>query len=159
MIYDFVAFHEVEEELRNNAETHFNDMQVKPDYGKADLDWEGYLEASYVGRCRVVTLRDKGELVAYSVFLIFANPNHKSFIEANNLGIFVKKEYRGRTTIELIRKSDDFLQKIGVMETNYIFNDSRFGKLLERARYKASNTIWSIRYGSFFSTPISGVSQ
>lgn len=152
MIYEFVSFHEIGKELEKNFTTHYADMKRKEEYGPGDIDWFSYIQASHLGKCKVVTVREDGELIAYSVFFIFNNMNHRKIIEATNTGLFIKKEYRGKIILELLRKSDEFLQNYGVMETNYATNDTRIGKLLERVKYKTSNVTWSIKYGSFFNT-------
>ena len=151
MIYDFVSFHEVAEELAKNLENHYDDVKEKDDYGRPDLDWDIYLQLSLAGKCKVVTARE-GKLVGYSVFCIGNNLNHKGVIEASNAGIFIDKEYRGKITLELIRLSDEYLKEIGVMETIYVLKDDRIGTLLKRAKYKARHTVWSNRYDAISSS-------
>ena len=148
MIYDFVPFHLVAEEIAKNLENHYDDVDLKDDYGRPNLDWDSYLQLSLAGRCRVVTVRDEERLVGYSCFCISNNLNHKGVIEAANTGIFIDKEYRGKITLELIRKSDEYLKAIGVIEAIYILNDDRIGALLRRAKYKAKHTVWSNQYDS-----------
>lgn len=143
MIYDFVPFHEVAEEIAKNLETHYDDVDFKDDYGRPNLDWDSYLGQSLDGSCRAVTARDKGKLVGYSVYCIGVNMNHKTNIEAANTGIFIDKAYRGKITTTLLRKADEELKKLGVMEVNYILNDDRIGILLKRVKYKARHTVWS----------------
>lgn len=144
MIYDFVPFHLVAEEIAKNLENHYDDVDLKDEYGRPNLDWDSYLQLSLAGRCKVVTVRDP-DLIAYSCFCISNNLNHKGVIEAANTGIFIAKEYRGKVTLELIRKSDEFLRCEGVNEVNYILKDERIGILLKRAKYGAKHTVWSSR--------------
>lgn len=142
MIYDFVPFHLVAEEIAKNLENHYDDVNLKDEYGRPNLDWDSYLQLSLAGRCKVVTARND-KLIAYSCFCISNNLNHKGIIEAANTGIFIDKEYRGKITLELLRKSDEYLKGLGVNEVNYILNDKRIGALLRRAKYKAKHTVWS----------------
>lgn len=146
MIYDFVPFHLVAEEIMQNFERHYEDVEVKDGSGKANLDWESYLQLSLAGRCKAVICRDEERLIAYSVFCISNNLNHKTIIEAANTGIFISKEYRGKITSEFLRKSDDYLKEYGVMETTYITNDDRMGTLLKRVKYNAKHIVWSKKY-------------
>ena len=143
MIYDFVPFHMVAEEVMRNFERHFEDVEVKDGSGKANLDWDSYLSLSLAGRCRAVICKVEGKIIAYSVFCISNNLNHKTIIEASNTGIFIQKEFRGKITSEFLRKSDEYLKEIGVMEIHYITNDDRIGILLKRAKYKAKYIVWS----------------
>lgn len=142
MIYDFVPFHLVAEEIAENLENHYDDVDLKDEYGRPNLDWNCYLKLSLDDRCKVVTVRTD-KLVAYSCFCISNNLNHKSIIEAMNTGIFIDKEYRGKITLELIRKSDEFLKKMGINEVNYVIKDQRIGLLLKRRNYEAKHTVWS----------------
>lgn len=144
MIYDFVPFHLVAEEIAKNLESHYDDVDLKDEYGRPNLDWDSYLQLSLAGRCKVVTLRNPS-LIAYSCFCISNNLNHKGIIEAANTGIFIAKEYRGKVTLELLRKSDQFLKDLGVDEVNYVLKDDRIGILLKRAKYKAKHIVWSSR--------------
>lgn len=147
MIYDFVPFHLVAEEIAKNLENHYNDVDLKDDYGKPHVDWDSYLHSSLAGKCRVVTCHDDNNLIAYSVFLISNNLNHKGIIEACNSALFIHKSYRGKIILEFLRKSDEYLKKFGVIETIYLTNDDRIGTLLKRAKYKARHIVWSKKYG------------
>lgn len=143
MIYDFVPFHLVAEEIAKNLENHYDDVDLKDDYGRPNLDWDAYLQLSLAGMCKVLTVKDDDKLIGYSCFCINNNLNHKGFIEASNTGIFVNKEYRGKIILEIIRKSDEYLKELGVMEIIYVLNDDRIGALLKRAKYKAKHIVWS----------------
>jgi len=154
MIYELIPFHEAAEEIARNVETHYADMDLKEDYGRPDVDWDMYLQLSLAGRCVAVIARVDGEMVAYAGFLLSNNLHYKKFIEATNTGIFIKKPYRSKITLEFIKKCDEFLEEMGVVETLYAFSDKRLGRLLERAKYKARQTIWSNRYVTFSNTII-----
>lgn len=144
MIYDFMPFHLVAEEIAKNLQNHYDDVDKKDEYGRPNLDWDTYLQLSLAGRCHAVIARE-AKLIGYSVFCVSNNINHKGVIEAVNTGIFVDRNYRGKITLELIRKSDEYLKDFGVHEVNYTFNDNRIGILLKRANYKAKHTVWSNR--------------
>ncbi len=90
MIYDFVPFHLVAEEIAKNLKNHYNDVDLKDEYGNPDLDWDAYLELSLAGKCHAVIVRDT-RLIAYSVFYISNNLNHKTLVEAANAGIFIDR--------------------------------------------------------------------
>jgi len=152
MKYDFVPFHEVAEEIAMNLEKHYDDVEKKDGYGRPNLDWDNYLMQSKMGSCKAVTARERGVLVAYSVFCMGVNMNHKTVIEAANTGIWVHPDYRGKITLELVRNSDDFLRNSGVMETTYILKDERIGMLLKRADYKPRHTVWSNKYVTISTT-------
>ncbi len=151
VIYDFVPFHTVAEEIAKNLETHYDDVELKDDYGRPNLDWDSYLQLSLAGKCKAAIAKD-GRLVGYTVFCISNNLNHKGVIEAVNTGIFIDKEYRGKITLTLIKKADEWLKEMGVMETIYILKDDRIGNLLKKADYKARHIVWSNRYDAISSS-------
>ncbi len=143
MIYDFVYFHEVAEEIAKNLDTHYQEADSREDHGKPNLDWDNYFELSRRGMCRVVTARENGVLVGYSVFIIGKNINHKHVIEASNTGFFIKKEYRGKIINELLRYVDKYLDEMGVTSIGYALSDKRLGLLLKRKGYKMKFITWS----------------
>lgn len=141
--YALVPFHAVADHVAKNLPTHYQDVGKKDDYGPPDLDWEYYLQASHQGLCFAVTATDSGDIVAYSVFFISNNANHKTFIEASNGGFFIQEEYRGR--LDLIGNAHRLLKPLGVHEINYLLNDDRIGKLLTRKGYEPTHKLWRIR--------------
>lgn len=145
--FDFVPLHDVAHEIQPNVERHYAEMSDGDDYGPPEIDWETYLQASRIGLCRVVTVRDNGVLVGYSVYSIGRNLRYKNLIEASSDGIFLEKEYRGELSIRLLNKADEYLSNLGVKETNYTESDDRLGRLLARSGYQSKYKIWSKRYG------------
>lgn len=143
MIYDFVPLHDVAGEIAKNLDKHYEDADSRDDYGKANIDWDNYFALSRDGKCRVVTARKDGEMVGYSIFIIGTNINHKHIIEALNTGLFIQKGYRGKIVSEFLRKTDEYLNELGVMRVNYALSDDRLGALLKRKGYKAKFITWS----------------
>lgn len=142
MIYDFVPFHEVAKEIAGNFDTHYDDMTLKDEFGRANLDWDNYLGLSADGRCWAAIIK-KDKLIGYAVFCISQNLNHKNILEAINTGIFIDKKYRGKLFKEFVTKADEYLKNLGVNNIIYAFNDHRAGLLLEKIGYKAKYIAWS----------------
>lgn len=132
-------------EIALNVARHYREMSQGDDYGTPEVDWDSYLSVSFAGLCWVVTARDKAVLVGYSIFIIGNNPRHKNLIEANNGGFFVEKPYRGKLGRLLTKKSDEYLQAMGVHETHYTESDDRVGRMLPG--YQSKYRIWSKKYG------------
>lgn len=144
MIYNFVSFNDVAEAIAKNLDAHYADADFREDYGKANLDWENYFSLSAAGKCKVITVEDNGELIAYSGFVIGRNINHKEIIEAVNSGFFIKEKYRGKIAKELIKKTKEYLHGYGVTRISYQLTDERLGRLLRREGFEAKYKIWSI---------------
>lgn len=140
-----MPFHAIGHEIAPNVARHYQEMTDGDDYGPPNIDWDGYLAASYAGRCVAVTVRDNGKLVGYSVYSIGNNPRYRHIIEANSDGIFLEKEYRGAVSREFIKKADEYLQSMGIHETNYVLSDDRVGRTL--SGYTSKYKIWSKKYG------------
>lgn len=137
--------HWVIAELKPNVDRYYSEMTEGDDYGPPDVDWDMYESASRSGQCRVVTVRDNGKLIGFSIFVISTNQRYKNRIEANSDGIFLEKPYRGQLSKALLNKSDEYLQAIGVHETNYTLSDDRIGRMLPG--YKSTYKVWSKKYG------------
>lgn len=145
--YKIVPFHEVGELIAANLVNHYDDVSLKDAYGRPDVDWTTYLQQSMAGRCVAIIAKIKDKIVAYSVFIVGNNINHKSFIEATNTAMFIDKEYRGKITSQFLKKTNEFLKNYGVNEILYILLDDRLGNLLKRQKFEAKHKVWSIKYG------------
>ncbi len=144
--FDFVPLHTVVREIAPHVGTHYAQMTDGDDYGFPDIDWDSYLLASQAGLCRVVTVRDGGKLVGYSVYSFGRNLRYKEIIEASSDGIFLEKEYRGKLSSELLKRADQYLKALGIHETSYVLSDERVGKLLARNGYTAKYKVWTNKY-------------
>lgn len=145
--FDLLPLHRVYKEIIPNIPRHYTEMTDGDEYGVPDIDWDLYLTLSERNKCVVVTVRDNGKLVGYSVYTLGNNPRYRDIREAGSAGIFLEKEYRGELSHRLIQKADEYLQKIGIQETHYILSDDRVGRLLGRDGYKSKYKMWSKRYG------------
>ena len=143
MKYAFVPFHEVAEEIAKSIPTIFEEMNES--YDQPNVDWDYYLESSYAGQCFAVTARNE-KLIGVAVFFIGTNAHHKTIIEATNSLLYVAKPFRGRVSLEILNKSDEFLKAMGVHEASYLLKDNKIAKLLARRGYKPEYTSWSVKY-------------
>lgn len=143
IVYDCVPFHSVAEEIANNLETHYDDVKLKDRYGRPNLDWDTYIALSLNDRCIVITARLGEKLIAYNCFIIGNNINHKSFKDATSSGLWIHKDFRGKVTKDLLRKSEEYLNVMGIDEILYTLNDDRIGLLLKRVGFDAKHIVWS----------------
>jgi hypothetical protein len=141
--YHLEPLHEMAPEGIDKLSSHFEGYESS--YGKLNMDWDYYLAASYAGQCKAVTVRDDGKLVGYALFFIGHNPDHKHIIQATNSGIYLDEKYRGKVSLQLLRKSDEFMKELGAHEINYLLKDDRIGRLLGRNGYKSDHRLWSIK--------------
>ena len=138
--FSYRPFHEVASEIVPHIPAHGAEAE-----GGVNVDWDYYLEASYLGQCMAVTAHQDGELAGYSIFFISKNANQKHMTEASNVALYVTPKHRGKLALLLMKKSDEFLN--GVDEITYTLRDDRIGKLLSRQGYKPEYKVWSIKHG------------
>jgi hypothetical protein len=141
--YALEPLHEMAAEGLDKLNDHYKGHESS--YGKLNMDWDYYLSASHAGKCKAVTVRDGSRLVGYALFFIGNNPDHKHILQATNSGIYLDEEYRGKISLQLIKKADEFLKNLGVKEINYLLKDDRIGRLLGRNGYKSDHKLWSIK--------------
>lgn len=144
--FALLPLHRVYEEIKPNIPRHYSEMTEGDDYGPPDIDWEMYLHLSALNKCLVVTVRDDGKLVGYSVYSVGRNPRYKTITQACSDGIFLEREYRGKLSRIFMKKADEYLKKIGVRETIYILSDDRVGRVLGGNGYKSKYRVWRMKY-------------
>lgn len=144
--FDLVNSNDVAAEIAKNADRHVLEKLDYDDLGRPDIDWDYYIEAGHSGFCKVVTMRDKGHLVGYAVFMINNNPRHKKRIEAFCEGLFIEKQYRGKLAINFLQKCHEFMKKIGIHEANFLICDEKIGRFLAMNGFMETKRLWSIKY-------------
>lgn len=145
MEFKCLPFHEVGHEIASNMKRHYNEIKDKDSYGEVDADWGAYLELSSQGSCLAFCVYDEGNLVAYSVFVVTPNLNHKTHLDAMNVTMYTYPEYRAKITIKFLRWINKELLEKGVSEIAYMIKDERIGKLLKRVGMKPTHTLWTMR--------------
>lgn len=145
MIFAAVPFREVADFIKSNQLQHYADASEIAEHDLPDIDFDYYLQASDANMCvAIVAINDEKEIVGYSVFLIGNAPNHKSIIEANNTAIWVKKEYRGRLSVQLVREAEKILFAT-VDEICYSVPSDKIGGFLGQLGYRSQYTLWRAR--------------
>lgn len=145
MEFKCLPFHEIGHVIAANINKHYEEIQQKDAYGIVNADWRSYLELSGRGACVVFCVFDDNELVAYSVFIISANMNHKTLIDAMNVALYVYPKYRAKITTKFLKWSHKLLLEKKVNEIAYALNDERLGKILKRVGMKPTHTVWTLR--------------
>lgn len=143
-MFKLVPFREVAEFVQANSLRHFVDASEIADHEMPNIDMEYYLQASDAGACFAVVCEEDGEIIAYSVFMVANAPNHAHVIEANNTGIWVRSDKRGRLSYELVRQSEKLLFAMAD-EISYTVPSDKLGGFLGQLGYRSQYTIWSTR--------------
>lgn len=144
MEFKCLPFHEVGHLIAANMKKHYAEIKEKEGYGEVNADWGTYLALSAEGNCLAYCVYDDG-LVAYSVFVITPNLNHKTNLEAMNVTLYVAPEYRAKITTKFLRWQNEDLISKGLNEVAFMVRDERLGKLLKRVGMKPTHTLWTLR--------------
>lgn len=138
--FSVVPLHQVVTEILEAAPRHFR--EIVKDGGAFDPDIDSYVNASRAGNVIVVTARDNGVLIGYSVFSIAPAMRQKTNIEAQNHALYVEKKYRSEVGLKLIDLAEAALKKLGVKTISYTNDSPLFGRLMKRKGYAPKYTIW-----------------
>lgn len=100
------------EELHPLLEKHYEEVAVFQEHIKLNPDQEFYQMAQDTGRLHILTARDRGRLVGYTVTMVSRNPHYKDHIYAVNDVIYVDPEYRGgEVAPEMVLKLEEIMEK------------------------------------------------
>jgi hypothetical protein len=143
MMFEILPFRSVAEDIKEMVEQHYEDANELANHEPLNVDWDYYLEASDANQCFVFVCKDGEEIAGYSIFTINNDANFKDTIEATNCGLYVKKKYRGRASVELMKISDETMRLMGVNKISYAVKSDKVGSFLERNGYKQEYKIWS----------------
>jgi hypothetical protein len=91
---------------------HYEELTLHKQVVKLDPDWNRYKSLADQNMITIITARDKGILIGYSLFFVNSHIHYKNNIMANNDVLYLHPDYRqGRTGLKLIRKCEQVLQE------------------------------------------------
>lgn len=146
MKIELTPLHTVLDEIEALHKRHYAEMVDADDYGLPDVDWELYRALSQTGSMACVTMRNDETLVGWAAFSLGTNPRYKHKLEAENQGIFIEEEYRGRWANAFINACKEYMRVIGAVETNFTVSDERIGRWLAAHGAKSNYRIWSFTH-------------
>lgn len=124
--------------LRNHFE------EVGTVSGQLQPNLEMYQLMHDAGKLIIFTIRDEGELIGYSLFLIDKHIHIRDALCARQDILYVKPERRGFLSLRFMKWCEKRLKKLGV---KIIFTSTTtrldFGTILKRTGYKAIETVYS----------------
>lgn len=124
-------------------QNHYDEIAWQKDKIPLDLDEELYCKLDMEGIAIFYTGRVRGEIKAYNVFFIRANPHYKSTRFATNDVIYVDPEYRGGTGSKFIDFCEEDLRSLGAQVITYHIKPSfDWGVLLKRKKFTPLDSIW-----------------
>ena len=135
--YTKETYQTVRKEIEDLIVKHYEEIALNKEHVPLVPDWQGYKNLEDKGLLAIIGARDNGKLIGYSIFFIKNHIHYNKTLFANNDVLFLLPEYRkGRTGINLIRKSEDYLKALGVTKVLWhikVNNDFRL--ILHRMGY------------------------
>jgi len=141
--FNIEKYSQVNEDIKELIKLHYDEIAVDKDVIPLDPDWDRYKNLCETNVLTIVTARDEGKLVGYSIFFITNHLHYKSTKYANNDLLYLHPDYRrGTTGIKLIKASEKFLldKKVDKILWHIKFNKD-FRILLHRLGYVDEDVI------------------
>lgn len=136
--------HDVADYIKKEIPEHYQEACKTNEYEPVDIDWDYFINMSFMGSCFVVLLKDGEKSVGYTIMTVSNDPLRKSITEANNVCMYVKKAYRGIGTTKLIKKSQGFMKALGAVKVNYMVKNKALSKLLAGFGAKQEEQLWGV---------------
>lgn len=136
-------YSQVNEDIKELIKLHYDEIAVNKEDIPLDPDWDRYKLLDDKGLIMIITARDEGKLVGYSIFFISNHLHYKSTVYANNDLLYLHPDYRkGLTGIKLIKTSEIYLKQRGVAKIMWHIKFNKdFRILLHRFGYVDEDVI------------------
>lgn len=109
-------------------------------------DWDKYREMDSIGIVLLMTARDNGAMVGYSIFMIFPLLHYRDHVAASNDVIYLRPQYRGIPGYKLVKFCHESLVKIGGVSriTWHIKPVNDWSRILIKLGYKVEEQMLGI---------------
>lgn len=106
-----------------------------------------YHQLSIANALRIFTVRDRGELVGYAVFIVRDNPHSMGSVQATQDILYLKPEMRGQGIGKSFIDWCDAVMGIEGVKTvfHHVTAKLDFGPLLESLGYRKAETVYTRR--------------
>ena len=144
MKFMILPYHAVEDHIKATAKDLYDESFERKERDAFAVNWDYYHALSLSGNllASIALIEEERRIVAYAVYSVSVDPLHGELQAANDV-FYVDKEHRGKMPLQFLRKSDELLKDKGINNISYVLSDERLGKLLARAGYKPTHTVWS----------------
>ena len=133
---------DVRGEVEALIQDHYDEVYPVRDVFDWDMDWDSYEKLEEHGLLRIFTARDDGKLVGYIWILITPNLHSKGSVLACDDGLFVAKDYRGKSVAkDLIQFAEMCLKEDGLKVFHIVGTTEKpIDALMQRMGYTAIET-------------------
>lgn len=106
--------------------------------------WDEIYALEREGRIVTITVREKGQLIGYAMFVLNIHLHYKSLTVATNDILFIKPDKRhGRLGLRLMQEAEKYLKDIGANKITWHMKPHKdFSKLVEGMGYTHEEAIY-----------------
>jgi GNAT superfamily N-acetyltransferase len=109
------GFDQARSEIKGLISLHYEEIALNKEVIPLDPDWDRYKTLIANKLAYLITARDDGKLIGYSIFFVTNHLHYKSTLYANNDLLYLHPNYRkGMIGPRLIQYSEQFLKALGV---------------------------------------------
>lgn len=130
-------------EIKPLLELHWQEIATDRDAIPLDPNFEQYRAMEAAGNLVILTAREAGALIGYSIFFLIRHPHYQSTVFAMNDILFVTPAKRGgRAGLRLIRESERVMRERGASKISWHIKAMHdFSPLLHRIGYATEEII------------------
>jgi GNAT superfamily N-acetyltransferase len=131
------------EDLKPLLDLHYEELTLHKEHVKLNPDFNRYKALADSGILQIVTARDQGRLVGYSIWVVNTNLHYQDCVMANNDVLYLHPDYRkGTLGIKLIKESEKILKDQGVIKILWHIKHAKdFRNILYRMGYADEDII------------------
>jgi GNAT superfamily N-acetyltransferase len=133
------------EDSQSLLKKHWEEIALNKDQVPLDPDWLTYQSLDENGRLFIITARDEGRLVGYSVYFLSRNFHYQSLFVAESDIFYLLPEYRkGLVGMKLLKFSEQALKNIGVNKiVSRIKIKNDIGLIFERMGFEPIERVYA----------------
>ena len=128
--------------IKGLIEAHWREVAHYQDEVKLDPDWSKYAALDSQNRVVVLTARQDGVMVGYSMFFLHHHIHYRDCLVASNDVLYLRPEVRGVVGAKLIMRSESVLRALGVHRiTWHIKPEHDWSGMMKRLGYDTEEII------------------
>lgn len=137
-------FRDVYEDFAELFKKHWEEIANNKNEIKLSVDYDGYIQLDKLGKLHLVTARDDGKLIGYTMNFVIRHFHYKDNLFGINDILFVSPEYRrGGVGMSLLKYNEQSLFAKGIEVFHLHMKTAHdFSALLQRLGYREIEKIY-----------------
>ena len=132
-------------EIGSLAEEHWLELEDSKKLFKLSIDWASYEEVEANGKLITLVVRNEGEVIGYSVTMLYMPIHSDTVLIGINSALFLRKEHRsGGLGARLILATESAARQHGARAMNWHAKPATaMSQVMERMGYEVRHTTYS----------------